>query len=345
MSPSATEVASVPPPLCVTTWSIAAPSLEANHVERRKKSRPPSAKVTPGTDCIRRVASISRATFSSSGTRNGSSRAAPRQEAVTGSTGDSTHRFAGQPLSRLRDAPRPAAPSGDLALVQARGGGEAPPAAREHADPDPRGGGALDALHLPGCGPSATRFRPCPLARRHSPRPPFGRPRPPASRGPATRHSLLYVPPATGGMVPVAVESDPPDTGRWNRPRKPGGPKRPRRCHDAAWYPRPKESGRCPSNAPPSTPGSSWGPTPSRASPRPPGGRIEARDVPHRPATRWRPPAASPRSPRRLRGDGGGRDRPHRRRRLRAVARGTRSWCPPGRCTTWRRAPTARRSS
>ena len=82
-------MASVPPPLCVTTWSMAAPSLDANQVERRKKSRPPSAKVTSGTDCIRRVASIRRATFSSRGTRNGSSRSAPRQEAVTGSTGDS----------------------------------------------------------------------------------------------------------------------------------------------------------------------------------------------------------------------------------------------------------------
>ena len=55
--------------------------------ERRKRSRPPSANVTPGTACIRRVPSISRATFSSSGIVNGSSSIGPRHVATTGSTG------------------------------------------------------------------------------------------------------------------------------------------------------------------------------------------------------------------------------------------------------------------
>ena len=89
-SPSAMAVASRPPPECTTTWSIAAPSDEANHVERRKRSRPPSANVTPGTVCMRRVPSISRATFSSSGTVNGSSSMEPRHDATTGSTGESS---------------------------------------------------------------------------------------------------------------------------------------------------------------------------------------------------------------------------------------------------------------
>ena len=97
MSPSPTATASIPPPLCVTTWSMAAPSLDANQVERRKRSSPPSAKVTPGTPCMRRVASISSATFSSSGTRKGSSLTSPRQEATTGSTGLSS---TGSPGSR-----------------------------------------------------------------------------------------------------------------------------------------------------------------------------------------------------------------------------------------------------
>ncbi len=90
-------MASVPPPECSTTCSIAAPSLEANQVERRKKSSPASANVRPSTDCIRRVASISSATFSSSGTVNGSSCIGPCQLATAGSTGDSV---TGSPGSR-----------------------------------------------------------------------------------------------------------------------------------------------------------------------------------------------------------------------------------------------------
>ena len=98
-SPSAMAVASRPPPQCTTVWSIAAPSEDTNQVERRNRSRPPSAKVTPGTVCIRRVPSISRATFSSRGTVNGSSSTGPRQDATTGSTGESATGVPGRPAA------------------------------------------------------------------------------------------------------------------------------------------------------------------------------------------------------------------------------------------------------
>ena len=148
MSPSPTAMASVPPPECSTTCSIAAPSLEANQVERRKKSSPASANVRPSTDCIRRVASISSATFSSSGTVNGSSCIGPCQLATAGSTGDSVtgspgSRCAAFAISTARTAVRV-----DLRGFQARGRGEPPPAAHQHADPDPGGDRTVDAGHL-----------------------------------------------------------------------------------------------------------------------------------------------------------------------------------------------------
>ena len=55
---------------------------------RRNRSIPPSANVTPFTPCMRRVASISRAIFSSSGTVKGSSLMGLRHEPSTGSTAD-----------------------------------------------------------------------------------------------------------------------------------------------------------------------------------------------------------------------------------------------------------------
>ena len=85
-------------PECSTTCSIAAPSEEANHVERRKKSMPASANVTPGTDCIRRVASMSSGNLLLE--RHGErvlDASAPRHVAIAGSTGD---RVTGSPGSR-----------------------------------------------------------------------------------------------------------------------------------------------------------------------------------------------------------------------------------------------------
>jgi hypothetical protein len=57
---------------------------------RRNRSIPPSPNASPSIDCIRRVASISIATFSSSGTLNGSTCIGECQVPVTGSTGART---------------------------------------------------------------------------------------------------------------------------------------------------------------------------------------------------------------------------------------------------------------
>jgi hypothetical protein len=86
-------------------------SLVARKVRRRCRSIPPSANASPSTDCIRRVASISRATFSSSETLNGSSRIGECQEPVTGSTsasltGSIGRRAAARAISTARRAVR-----------------------------------------------------------------------------------------------------------------------------------------------------------------------------------------------------------------------------------------------
>ena len=85
-SPSAVAVASMPAPDWTVVWSIAVPSLVARTVRRRNRSIPPSANASPRTDCIRRVASMSSETFSSSGTLNGSSCIGECQVPVAGST-------------------------------------------------------------------------------------------------------------------------------------------------------------------------------------------------------------------------------------------------------------------
>ena len=109
---------------------------------------PPSANVTPCTDCMRRVASISSATFSSSGTVNGSSFMGLRHEPVTGSTGDELDGIAGQAGGGPRGLDGGGGRVVDLGLVQARRGGEAPPPVHEDPDAQARGVGAVDALHL-----------------------------------------------------------------------------------------------------------------------------------------------------------------------------------------------------
>ena len=147
-SPSPIAVASIPPPECTTTWSIAAPSVDANHVERRNRSRPPSANVTPGTVCMRRVPSISRATFSSSGTVNGSSSMGPRQWRPRARPGRASTGCAGTARGRLRDLDRERRRALDLGLVLPRRGGEPPAPAGEDADADARGRRAVDPLHL-----------------------------------------------------------------------------------------------------------------------------------------------------------------------------------------------------
>ena len=182
-------------PSARTTCSIAAPSDDANHVERRKRSSPASANVTPCTDCIRRVPSINRATFSSSGTVNGSSCIGPRHVATTGSTGESDtggRRAARAPPSRSRR--RASAVRTTSASSRRDVSREPPPAADQDADPTPDGRRAVDALHLlvadgqrlglVGAGPrigvvgSGASWRP----------------RPPSSRRPAPRSSSACPP-------------------------------------------------------------------------------------------------------------------------------------------------------
>ncbi len=89
-SPSPSAVASIPAPDWTVVCSIAVPSLVARNVRRRNRSIPPSPNASPSIDCIRRVASISIATFSSSGTLNGSTCIGECQVPVTGSTGART---------------------------------------------------------------------------------------------------------------------------------------------------------------------------------------------------------------------------------------------------------------
>ena len=117
-SPSATAVASRPAPECRTVCSISLPSDDAKDVRTRNRSMPASANARPSTSCIRRVASINRATFSSSDTLKGSSwnglahvpEAGSTPVSVTGSRG---RRAAARAISTARPAVRAiSAPSG-----------------------------------------------------------------------------------------------------------------------------------------------------------------------------------------------------------------------------------------
>ena len=124
------------------------PRVVASHVWRRNRSMPPSAKSSPSTPCIRRVASISRATFSSSGTLKGSSCIGECHVPVDRLDRrelDGFHRQAGGGASDLDGELGRAV---DLGVLEAGGRREPPVAVDEDPDADPVGRRPVDALHL-----------------------------------------------------------------------------------------------------------------------------------------------------------------------------------------------------